>query len=95
MFIAFGEVERLCQEKQFRQAQLQAVQSMKAIHQFTLDGHWKTAWRMTGLADPFYKRRAGATDREMECILAELKVEDDIEKRAKGVLTKDKDKDDG
>jgi hypothetical protein len=95
MFIAFGEIERLCQERSFGQAQLQAVQSMKAIHQFTLDGHWKTAWRMTGLAYPFYKRRVGATYREMECILGELKVEDDIEKRAKGVLTKDKDKDDG
>ena len=37
MFIAFGEIERLCQGKSFGQAQLQAVQSMKAIHQFTLD----------------------------------------------------------
>ena len=62
------------------------IQSMKAVRQFALDGHWCTAWRFTGIPDPYLKPRCGATPLESEAALGEQKVEDDLRRRSKVVL---------
>lgn len=65
----------------------QLVQSMKALHQFTLDSDWRAAWALTHLEDPFMPCRAGGTDLEMETILASLRTQQDLRERATRLRT--------
>ncbi len=88
MLILFGKVEALLWKAQstdrhVQQAHVQCVQAMKAIHQFNSDADWKTAWPLTFVADPVVKRRAGASEVEMEAVLAYVKTQEDFDRRSK------------
>ena len=63
-------------------ARARTVQCMKAIHQYVLDQTWRTAWPLTFLEDPFSVGRQGGTEPEMEAILAYLRTQDDLRRRA-------------
>jgi len=97
VFVMLGEIERLMQLKEYQQAHSQVVQSMKSVHQFSIDGHWGTAWKLTFLPDPIDRKKTAATDAEIEAVLGSLKAEEELMKRTKasvnGQNEKDKDKD--
>ena len=56
------------------------------VHQFALEGHRCTAWKSTGLANPYQKPRCGASTLELETTMGEQKVEEDLRRRSKAVL---------
>ena len=66
VFLMLGEAERLRSIGRPRQAHMQVLQSMKAVHHFTLDGHWSTACRFVEITDPYAQRRTAATHLELE-----------------------------
>jgi hypothetical protein len=82
IYLLFGEVLRLILRDESDQAAAQAVQAMKAIHQFVVDGSWKAAWPLTYQPDPFAADRHGGTELEMEAILAYIRVQDDLARKA-------------
>ena len=86
-FLMLGAVERELAAGRPKQAHVAVVQAMKAIHQFSLDGHWATAWRFTGMSDPYMKPRTGASPLGLEAALGEQKVEDDFRRRTRAVLS--------
>jgi hypothetical protein len=57
---------------------------MKSIHQYAADGSWKTAWPLTHMADPFVGDRHGGSEREMEAVLALLRTQEDLARKATG-----------
>jgi hypothetical protein len=57
---------------------------MKSIHQYAADGSWKTAWPLTHMADPFVGDRHGGTECEMEAVLALLRTQEDLARKATG-----------
>mgnify|MGYP003332897422 CR=1 FL=1 len=68
-----GAVEEHLHEGRKDLAHAQVVQGMKAVHQFSIDGTWRSAWPLTYLADPIEKRKYGCNEIEREAILAFLK----------------------
>ena len=75
-------------EKQLRghpdQAAMLTVQSLRAVHQVVIDeGNWSVAWLLTGLEDPFARRRFGGEEESLETIAAFLKASQDLERRTK------------
>ena len=75
-------------DKQLRghpdQAAMLTVQSLRAVHQVVIDeGNWSVAWLLTGLEDPFARRKFGGEEESLETIAAFLKASQDLEKRTK------------
>ena len=75
-------------EKQLRghpdQAAMLTVQSLRAVHQVVIDeGNRSVAWLLTGLEDPFARRRFGGEEESLETIAAFLKASQDLERRRK------------
>ena len=75
-------------EKQLRgepeQAAMLTVQSLRAVHQVVIDeGNWSLAWLLTGLDDPFSRRKFGGEEESLETIAAFLKASQDLERRTK------------
>jgi len=83
VFAMFGAVKALQEKKQYARAEAQVVQCLKSIHQFALDGSWKVAWPLTFLVDPVEKAKTGATEPELEAVLAYLRVHEDIRRKTK------------
>ena len=57
--------------------------------QFSLDGHWRTAWPLTFLTDPVVRRRTGATEPELEAVLGYLKTQDALRSKSHGGLERE------
>ena len=60
---------------------MRLVQAMKAVYQFTWDGHWSTAWRFVGIADRYAQRHTAATELELKAALGEIKVKENLRRR--------------
>ena len=58
------------------------MQCMKALHEFSNFGAWKTAWPMTHIVDPLDKYSHGGNEVEMETVLSFLKTQDDLRAKA-------------
>ncbi|CAE7407977.1 unnamed protein product, partial [Symbiodinium sp. CCMP2592] len=66
------------------QAALLTTQSLRAVHQTALDGgNWNVAWMLTGLQDPFVKRKFGGEEESLETIAAYMRATQELERRAK------------
>lgn len=83
VFLMVGHIETLLREHKYKLAHLEAVQTLKALHQFAEDSSWKAAMRYSSVPDPYHKRRLGGTEAELEAILGTLKVEEDLSKKTK------------
>ena len=59
------------------------IQCMKALHEFSAQGDWRTAWPLTHFPDPVNQNPLGGTELEMECVLAVLKTKDDLRQKAR------------
>ena len=66
MLLMLGVIERELTAGRPKAARVAMIQSMKPVHQVSLDGHWATAWRFTGLPDPNVKPRRGATPLDLK-----------------------------
>jgi hypothetical protein len=87
VFCMLGAIKEHLERKEHDLAEARAVQCMKAIHQFSLDGSWRVSWPLTHLPDPVERPKKGATEAELEAVLGYLRVHDDIKKRTKGLST--------
>ena len=66
------------------QAALLTTQSLRAVHQTVLDGgNWSVAWMLTGLQDPFVKRKFGGEEESLETIAAYMRASQELERRAR------------
>ena len=59
----------------------QVVQCMKALHEFSNVGSWKTAWPLTHMVDPLRSYTHGGTEVEMETVLSYVRTQDDLKKK--------------
>jgi hypothetical protein len=84
IYVACGAVEELLHQGQVDIAHAQLIQVLKALHQFSVDGSWKTAWPLTFLADPVDRERQGGTEVELEGVLSYLKVQDELRRKTRG-----------
>ena len=86
-FLIIGQVEESLNQGKADQAQMEAVQGMKALHHFVLDGHWATGWRFTQMSDPLQTMRSAGTVIELEAALGAVRGEEDLKKRSRSILT--------
>ena len=89
-FLIIGQVEESMNQGKADAAPMEAVQGIKALCQFVLDGRWTTGCRFTQMSDPFQKMRCAGTEIELEAALGAIRVEEDLKK-----ITLDIDRDSG
>ena len=66
-----------------------ACQSLKACHQFALDGgSWKAAWSLTFQKDPYVQAQWGGSEAELATIANHLKAENELKEKLKQVPRK-------
>ena len=66
----------------------QIIQCLKSLHEFALQGDWRTAWPLTMLPDPVEQSGMAGAEMEMECILASLKTAEDLKERSRHARNK-------
>ena len=82
--VLLHEILRLMLKNRFEEAALQAVLSLRAVHQCSLDnGRWDLAWLLTHVEDPFQRRRWGGETQEVEVVAAYVKALEDLEKKTR------------
>ena len=82
MAYGFAEVIEQLRDNNTATAMATAVGCLKAAHQFSLDGgHWRTAWELTALPEPYMRSQFGGTPLEINTVSSYLKAVDDIESR--------------
>ena len=80
-----SERQELAPQDRLALVQAGLVQSLKACHQYALDGgDWKAAWPLTQVKDPFRATSFGGTETELNLIAALLKAEGDLQTRVRG-----------
>ena len=86
-FLIIGQVEESMNQGKADAAPMEAVQGIKALCRFVLDGRWTTGCRFTQMSDPFQKMRCAGTEIELEAALGAIRVEEDLKKRSRSILT--------
>ena len=59
----------------------QVCQCLKALHEFSNQGSWRTAWPLTMQIDPLRSHSHGGNEVEMETVLGYLRTQDDLRRR--------------
>ena len=94
-FLILGQLEETLNEGETAQTQLDAVHGMKTLRQFVLDGQWATGWRFANVADSVQKLRTAGAEIELEAALGAIKVEKELKKRIRGILSEKPESDSG
>ncbi len=84
MHFQYMELIELMDAGRMREAQAQAIQNSKSIHQYVLSGgNWKIAWNFCGLQDPLMKKRWAGSAAELEVVADWVAAEDQIDKKSR------------
>ena len=57
---------------------------MKAMHEFSRQGSWRSAWPLTHMVDPYDMDGHGGDDVEMEVVMSWLRTKDDLRAKVSG-----------